>query len=325
MLYVFYASIILCFFTGLVLMLCVVLLKGGDSPERFVSLTSAEMVEKSLLNLGYKTFSLDIRDNFFLELAKITPKPDILFLATHGGMGENGCLQGLCEFLNIPYTHSGVMSSAICMHKPTTKAICSMAGIPTPFGCVVNSLGVGCCDDIPPPHVVKPVFGGSSLDVMLVDHIRNINNFPKGDFLVEEYIHGRELTAGVLGDQYLGPLEIVLPDSKFFDYDAKYKNSSTQYVKPNLPQDVLDRLHLYTIKAHNACGCEVLSRVDFRYNTQKNKLFLLEINTNPGLSKRSLIPIMAANAGICFDDLIAKIITLSLAKKPINSNVVASG
>lgn len=294
-----------------------VVLGGGNSPEREISFRSCEMVMKSMDRLGHKAILIDAVGSFVDKIRSLNPQPDLIFNGLHGDFGEDGCVQGLCELMNWKYTHSGVLASAICMHKPTAKQIFSSVGIPTPKWGFFNSHNKD-FNDIKMPLIVKPQSCGSSINVSLV---KSIEDLPANtdDYFFEEYISGKELTVGVLGDRVVGCWEIAFPEETHgvvFDYNAKYSDKETKYFVPqDIPKKTIDRLFEYAIKAHNACGCEVISRADFRYNPDTDEIFILELNTHPGLTQNSLIPTMCANNNISFDSLIQEIIDLSLCKK----------
>ncbi len=290
----------------------VAVLKGGLSAEREVSLTSGAAVEKALVALGHTVTAIDVTAHLAEDLHKV--KPDVVFNALHGRFGEDGCVQGVLEILKIPYTHSGVMASAIAMDKPMAKVVFASAGIRVARGITAHKDEVIGKDVMPRPYVVKPSNEGSSVGVKLV--FANDNFFftkeiwPYGEtVLVEQYIPGRELTCAILDDQPLGVTEITTK-SGFYDYDNKYTDGGSIHICPaQLPQKIYDEVMHMSLAAHWALGCRSLTRSDFRWDEQGDgKIYILETNTQPGMTPMSLSPEQAAHAGMDFNALVARIL-----------------
>lgn len=289
----------------------VAVLKGGWSTERAVSLVSGAKCAEALRAEGYRVSEVDVDDTIATVLTNL--KPDVVFNALHGRWGEDGCIQGLLELLRIPYTHSGVRASAAAMDKPMAKRLFHDAGIACPEGRVMHRLDVGGGHPMPLPYVVKPVTEGSSVGVYIV---REGDNAPPpqigaqdwtfGDLvLVERYIPGRELTVAVMGDRALAVTEIV-PETKFYDYQAKYAAGGSRHVVPaQISAQVYDHAMQVALSAHQVLGCRGVSRADFRYDDRAGPegLYLLEINTQPGMTPTSLLPEQAAHLGISFGAL----------------------
>ena len=290
----------------------VAVLKGGWSAERVVSLNSGAAVEEALLALGHKVTAIDVGPNVVEDLKNA--KPDVAFNALHGRFGEDGCMQGILELLKIPYTHSGVLASAVAMDKPMAQVVFAAAGIRSAQGKVVHKDELMGRDPMPRPYVVKPSNEGSSVGVKLVFENDNFfftkENWPYGEtVLVEKYIAGRELTVAVLDDVPLGVTEITTP-SGFYDYDNKYTAGGSTHMCPaSLPKDKYDEVMELAVRAHKALGCRSLSRSDFRYDEQGDgQFYILETNTQPGMTRLSLSPELAAYAGISFNELVARLI-----------------
>lgn len=290
----------------------VAVLKGGMSAEREVSLTSGAAVEKALLALGHKVTAIDVSANVVEDLQRA--KPDAAFNALHGRYGEDGCIQGLLEILKIPYTHSGVLASAVAMDKPMAKVVFEKAGLRVAKGIVAHKDELIGKDVMPRPYVVKPANEGSSVGVKLVFEKDNFfftkENWPYGEtVLVEQYIPGRELTAAVLDDVPLGVTEITIP-AGFYDYENKYTAGGSVHICPaQLPKEVYEQVQQMALTAHRALGCRSLTRSDFRWDEKGDgKIYILETNTQPGMTPMSLSPELAAYAGISFNELVAKIL-----------------
>lgn len=290
----------------------VAVLKGGMSAEREVSLTSGAAVEKALLALGHHVTAIDVSASVVEELQRA--KPDVAFNALHGRYGEDGCMQGILEILRIPYTHSGVLASAVAMDKPMAKIIFEKAGLRVAKGIVAHKDELMGRDVMPRPYVVKPANEGSSVGVKLVFEKDNFfftkESWPYGEtVLVEQYIPGRELTCAVLDDVPLGVTEITIP-SGFYDYENKYTAGGSVHICPaQLPQAIYDEVMQMALKAHKALGCRSLTRSDFRWDeTGDGKVYILETNTQPGMTPMSLSPELAAYVGIDFNQLVARIL-----------------
>lgn len=290
----------------------VAVLKGGMSAEREVSLTSGSAVEKALLALGHTVSAIDVSASVAEDLVRA--KPDVVFNALHGRYGEDGCIQGLLQLLKIPYTHSGVLASALAMDKPMAKVIFEKAGIRCAKGIVAKKEELMGRDVMPRPYVVKPANEGSSVGVKLVFEKDNFfftrENWPYGEtVLVEQYIPGRELTCAVLDDVPLGVTEITIPNG-FYDYENKYTAGGSVHICPaQLPQAIYDEVMAAALAAHRALGCRSLTRSDFRWDEAGDgKVYILETNTQPGMTPMSLSPELAAYAGIDFNQLVARIL-----------------
>ena len=291
----------------------IVVLVGGMSRERDISLETGNAVSIALDQLGYDARTLDVGSDLVEKLTKLKGNGEVgvVFNALHGRYGEDGCVQGLCELLKIPYTHSGVLSSALAMNKVVSKQLFRKAGIPVPEGDVRSVRDVFTEEVRVPPFVVKPIDEGSSLGVLVVkDKSQTILDQPfwKGhkEVLVEEYIPGRELTVAVLDERSLEVLEIK-PKQGFYDFESKYTPGRTEYLVPApLPIGVRKEVLHYAQLAHVTLGCSGVTRADFRYDESRRNegIKLLEINTQPGLTPTSLVPQIAAYAGLTFNALV---------------------
>jgi D-alanine-D-alanine ligase len=289
----------------------VAVLMGGWSAEREVSLRSGRACADALTRLAYRVTPIDAGRDVAAVLAAI--KPDVALNVLHGRPGEDGTLQGVLEVLGIPYSHSGVLASALAMHKVYAKALFRAAGIPVAEDLVASRIEAAQRHLMPPPYVVKPIAEGSSVGVFIVtaDHPHPPQELYRDDWpfgekvLVERYIPGKELTCAVLGDRPLDVIEIV-PATRFYDYEAKYAAGGSKHLLPAqiLPNDYQEVRRL-SLAAHGALGCRGVSRADFRYDDRgTGKLVCLEINTQPGMTETSLVPELAAYAGITFDELV---------------------
>ncbi|NBO19617.1 MAG: D-alanine--D-alanine ligase [Proteobacteria bacterium] len=291
----------------------VVVLKGGLSAEREVSLVSGAACAKALRELGYRVTELDAAGDIASELQKL--KPDVVFNALHGRYGEDGCVQGLLELLKIPYTHSGVLASAVAMDKPMAKRVFASVGLRCPKGMTVSREDMLKGDPMPRPYVAKPANEGSSVGVKIVQEGDNFyftaENWTYGDsVLVEEYIPGREITVAVLNGKALGVTEIR-PLDGFYDYENKYTDGKTEHLCPAPISEAQAKEAMdMAVAAHHVLGCRGLSRSDFRLDDTKggSRIFLLEVNTQPGMTPLSLSPELAAYAGISFNNLVQMLI-----------------
>lgn len=291
----------------------VVLLMGGRSAEREVSLVSGRECAAGLAEAGYKVTTVDVRDDLTVVLKALNPKPDLVFNALHGRYGEDGTIQGVLDWLAIPYTHSGVLASALAMDKTVAKRLFESAGLRCPAGQLVHRSAVQAGDVLARPYVVKPNNEGSSVGVTIVRQGDNALPFsgidwPFGDqVLVEPYIPGRELTVGVMGDRPLAVTELR-PRQGFYDYTAKYTEGRTEHLVPApLPPAVYEAALQSALTAHKVLGCRGVSRADFRYDDRKDNpsgLYLLEVNTQPGMTPLSLVPEQARYLGISFSELV---------------------
>ena len=291
----------------------VAVLMGGWSSEREISLVSGRAVARALEAEGLQVTAVDVDRNIAVTLAEL--KPDVAFNALHGTWGEDGCVQGILETLEIPYTHSGVMASAVCMDKEMTNRLCAQAGIRVPDGRVVKSETLFEGDPMPRPYVVKPVAEGSSVGVVIVTEETNagspISSTAEGpwthceELLVEQFIPGRELTVSVMGGRALAVTELR-PRSGFYDYDAKYTEGLTEHLLPApVEDDVAEAAKAAALKAHELLKCRGVTRSDFRFDDTKgvDGLYFLEINTQPGFTPLSLVPEQAAYTGMDFRSL----------------------
>lgn len=294
----------------------ITVLMGGMSAEREVSLDSGKACAKALTELGFDVTSLDAKDDFIEKLIK--NKPDRVFNALHGKFGEDGSIQGLLEHLKIPYTHSGILSSAIAMDKLTSKKIFKDAKINTPEYLVVKNLEDFRNSKIGYPCVVKPNDEGSSVGVYIFNQLKKSNEdtvislLKKYNFLIlEKYIPGREIQVAVMGSKALGAIEII-PTRSFYDYEAKYSSSAkTKHVIPvSMNESDYKKILDMALQAHNTLGCKGVTRSDFRYNEsdKDNKIYILEVNTQPGMTNLSLVPEIANYYGISFNELVEWII-----------------
>ncbi|MFT3733222.1 MAG: D-alanine--D-alanine ligase [Hyphomicrobium sp.] len=296
----------------------VAILKGGLSAEREVSLNSGAAVGEALLKEGYTVTEIDVDRDLATKLREL--EPEVCFNALHGKFGEDGCVQGVLELLGIPYTHSGVLASALAMHKERAKDIMKLAGVPVAEAKLVTRGEALERHVLPPPYVVKPVTEGSSVGVVIVapEAERPPNSIASGGSLdqvvmVERYIAGRELTCAVIGDFVTDIIEIVpLRGLAFYDYEAKYAPGGSKHELPaQLLPDVYHSVRSLTLKAHQALGCRGVSRADFRYDDTAGgtgELICLEVNTQPGMTGTSLVPELAGYAGWSFGDLVRWIV-----------------
>jgi D-alanine-D-alanine ligase len=296
----------------------IAVLKGGWSAEREVSLRSGAACGAALRDAGYRVTEIDVGRNIAQVLAEL--KPDACFNALHGRWGEDGSVQGILECLGIPYTHSGVLASALAMHKGRAKRIMAASGVPVAEDTIVDRDDAAFAHALPPPYVAKPIAEGSSVGVVIVPRgvprpPESIRTIPvaNGQIMVERYIAGRELTCGVIDGRATSIIEIV-PDKalEFYDYEAKYAPGGSKHILPaDLPPDVAARIQYHTLNAHNALGCRGVSRADFRYDDTPGgmgEIVCLEVNTQPGMTGTSLVPELAAHAGMSFAELATLIV-----------------
>jgi D-alanine-D-alanine ligase len=289
----------------------VAVLMGGWSAERDVSLRSGKACAAALGRLGYRVTPIDVTRDIAATLSAAAP--DIALNVLHGRPGEDGTLQGLLEILGIPYTHSGVLASALAMQKDYAKARFRAFDVPVAEDRVVSRFEAAKAHVMAPPYVVKPVAEGSSVGVFIVteQHPNPPQELFRDDWtfgemvMVERYIPGKELTCAVIGDRALDVIEIV-PATRFYDYEAKYAAGGSKHLLPApiLP-NVYQEVRRLALAAHSALGCRGVSRADFRYDEHgTGKLICLEVNTQPGMTETSLVPELAAYAGITFDGLV---------------------
>ncbi len=297
----------------------VAVLMGGWSAEREVSLNSGAACAQALEGEGYRVTCVDVDRNLAERLKEL--RPDVCFNALHGKWGEDGCVQGLLETLDIPYTHSGVLASALAMHKRRAKIVLEAAGVPVAEDRVVSRLVAAKAHVMPPPYVIKPVAEGSSVGVFVVreDHAHPPQELMAVEWalgeevMVERYIRGRELTCAVLGDKPLGVIEILPAEGlAFYDYSAKYAPGGSKHVLPaEISPNVYQLVQKLALTAHTALGCRGVSRADFRYDDEtegNGGVFCLEVNTQPGMTGTSLVPELAAHAGMSFGELVRWIV-----------------
>ena len=287
----------------------VVVLHGGTSDEREVSLRSGAAVVDALDASGLQVDAFDPRFGVQALARALAPPGTVVFNALHGGTGENGSVQGLLEVMGVPYTHSGVRASALAMDKPVSRDIFAAHGLEVARGRVVCRDELAAGDPLPRPYVVKPLAGGSSIGVVILQAgaARPVPAPGAGrePVLVEEYVPGRELTAAVRDQEPLSLLEIR-PHGGFYSYDSKYNSDRTRYVEPDdLPDDVRTAVLQAAVRAHALLGCRGVTRADFRLDdtTGGHRLVLLEVNTQPGLTRTSLVPKLARQAGVSFEEL----------------------
>ena len=292
----------------------VAVLMGGWSAEREVSLRSGKACADALeRGGGYKVTRVDVTRDIAATLKAL--KPDCALNVLHGRPGEDGTLQGMLEILGIPYSHSGVMASAVAMQKDIAKTVLKAAGVPVPGGLVAARADAAKKHLLPPPYVIKPVAEGSSVGVFIVreDHKHPPQELTRADWkfgdqvLVEPYIPGKELTCAVMGDQALGVIEIVAA-TKFYDYEAKYAPGGSKHLLPApVSSDIYEECRRLSLAAHRALGCRGVTRSDFRYDDSAagtTGLFCLEVNTQPGMTETSLVPELAQHAGTTFEELV---------------------
>lgn len=296
----------------------VAVLMGGWSSEREVSLSSGANCTKALRALGHEVVAIDVNRNLAALLHTLDEaKPDIVFNALHGRYGEDGCIQGVLDILELPYTHSGLLASALAMNKPMAKRLFEAAGLRCPDGRVVSREELSAGDPFPRPYVVKPINEGSSVGVQIVEGGDNEAPFEGGEWpygervLVEEYIPGREITVSAMEDRALGVTELRAREG-FYDYEAKYTEGKTEHLIPApVPDSIADEARKVAVKAHTVLGCRGVSRADFRYDDTgrgDGVLYLLEVNTQPGMTPLSLVPEQAAHAGYGFEELVGWIL-----------------
>jgi D-alanine-D-alanine ligase len=291
----------------------VAVLMGGWSAERDISLRSGKACADALERDGYRVTRVDVGRDIASVLR--TLKPDVAFNVLHGRPGEDGTLQGVLEILGIPYTHSGVLASALAMQKDVAKVVMQAAGVPVPAGKVVSRAEAAAGHPMPRPYVIKPIAEGSSVGVFIVteQHAHPPQELSRPDWafgdrlLVERYIPGKELTCAVMGDKPLDVIEIVAA-TRFYDYEAKYAPGGSKHLLPApISPIVYQEVRRLALKAHLALGCRGVTRADFRYDETAagtEGLVCLEVNTQPGMTETSLVPELAIHAGLTFDELV---------------------
>ncbi|CAN5711259.1 D-alanine--D-alanine ligase [soil metagenome] len=300
----------------------VAVLMGGWSAEREVSLMSGSGVADALESLGHRVTRIDMGRDVAAKLTEAAP--DIVFNALHGTPGEDGSVQGMLDLMGLKYTHSGLVTSVIAIDKQLTKQAMVPHGIPMPGGRIVKSESLFEGDPLPRPYVLKPVNEGSSVGVAIVTEEGNYGNpiargvsGPWGEFeelLAEPYIRGRELTTAVLGGAAMGVTELR-PKSGWYDYDAKYTDGMTEHICPaDVPDEIAEACKRIALDAHRLLGCKGASRSDFRWDDSQGieGLFLLEVNTQPGMTPLSLVPEQARHIGMSYAELVQKIVEEAL-------------
>jgi D-alanine-D-alanine ligase len=288
----------------------VAVLMGGLSSERSVSLVTGEACAKALESLGARVSRVDAGRDLAAVLTQL--EPDVCFNALHGVWGEDGCVQGVLETLGLPYTHSGVLASALAMDKQKSKSVLAAAGVAVPGGGLYNRFVAAKGHVMSPPYVVKPNAEGSSVGVFIVEASDNgppqeiaAAEWTYGEeVMVEPYVRGYELAVAVMDGKALAVTEIV-PKTEFYDYEAKYAEGGSEHVIPaRIPDSVRDRCMALAEKAHAALGCRGATRSDLRYDDINDILVLLEVNTQPGMTPTSLVPEQAAHVGVTFERLV---------------------
>ncbi len=293
----------------------VAVLMGGLSAERPVSLKTGEACASGLERAGYRVTQIDVGRDLVERLREV--KPDVAFNALHGPFGEDGSVQGILEFHEIPYTHSGVLASALAMNKDRAKAVLARAGVPVAEHVTVSRFEAAERHVMAPPYVVKPIAEGSSFGVVIVQ--AGANQPPRelaapgwayGDeVMAERYVAGRELTCGTFHETVWDVIDIVPRSESFYGYDAKYAVGGSEHILPaRLKLNIYQDIQKFTETAHRALGCRGVSRSDFRYDPEKDELVCLEVNTQPGMTETSLVPEMAAHAGMTFDALVSALV-----------------
>jgi D-alanine-D-alanine ligase len=288
----------------------VAVLHGGMSAEREVSLRSGQQVIIALTEAGFDVVPIEVTADLAALIAALTPAPDVVFNALHGRFGEDGSIQGVLDYLGIPYTHSGVRASALAIDKAAAKAVFAQAGLPVAPHRIIDINELADHHPLPPPYVVKPVNEGSSVGVSIVRPGDNRNaqivaEWCFGPAMVEQYVPGRELTVCVLEDRALVVTEI-LTDVEFYDYHAKYDPGASRHVLPaQLPPEITQQALDIALAAHRALGCRGATRADLRFDEANGRLILLEVNTQPGLTPTSLLPEQAGFIGMNFPQLCA--------------------
>ncbi|MDE2361960.1 MAG: D-alanine--D-alanine ligase [Hyphomicrobiales bacterium] len=292
----------------------VAVLMGGWAAERPVSLRSGEACAKALESVGYRVTKVDVGRDIAEVLTKL--KPDVAFNALHGTGGEDGTIQGVLETLRLPYTHSGVLASALAMQKDLAKTVMAAAGVPVPAGLVVSRFEAAKAHVLTPPYVLKPVAEGSSFGVFIVKEGRShppqelaAQEWRHGEMmLAEKFVDGRELTCAVMGERALGVTEIKPVSEAFYGYDAKYAKGGSIHVCPaQIKQNIYQQIQELAVVAHKSLGCRGVSRTDFRFDDRPGgtgELVALEVNTQPGMTETSLVPELAAHSGLTFGELV---------------------
>ncbi|SFD19529.1 D-alanine-D-alanine ligase [Bosea sp. CRIB-10] len=293
----------------------VAVLMGGWSVEREVSLSSGAACARALEGVGYRVTRVEVGRDVAQVLG--TLKPDVAFNALHGRFGEDGTIQGVLEILGVPYTHSGVLASSLAIRKDKAKMVVAAAGVPVAKGVTVSRFEAAKRHVLPPPYVIKPIDEGSSVGVVIVKKGREHPpqeiarpDWPCGEtMLAETFIAGRELTCAVMDGKSLGVTEIRAATGEFYDYDAKYAKGGSIHICPaQILPNLYRQIEECALTAHQAIGCRGVSRSDFRYDDESDTLVWLEVNTQPGMTETSLVPELAAHAGMNFGELVKWIV-----------------
>lgn len=293
----------------------VAVLMGGWSVEREVSLSSGAACARALEGVGYRVTRVEVDRDVAQVLGEL--KPDVAFNALHGRYGEDGTIQGVLEILGIPYTHSGVLASSLAIRKDKAKMVVAAAGVPVAKGVTVSRFEAAKRHVLPPPYVIKPIDEGSSVGVVIVKKGREHPpqeiarpDWPCGEtMLAETFIAGRELTCAVMDGKSLGVTEIRAATGEFYDYDAKYAKGGSIHICPaQILPNLYRQIEECALTAHQAIGCRGVSRSDFRYDDESDTLVWLEVNTQPGMTETSLVPELAAHAGMNFGELVKWIV-----------------
>lgn len=304
----------------------VAVLMGGWSAEREVSLESGRLVGVALRELGHEVVPVDVRCDLAHLMAALTPKPDVAFNALHGPGGEDGVIQGVLEMMGIPYTHSGVEASAIAMNKVLSRRVFEQGGISVPPWKVVLREGMDAAHPMTMPYVIKPINDGSSKGVYVIRSEANFKVFQKewafGEtILIEKFIDGREIQVGVVGNQAVGAIE-VRTQEPFYDYTAKYTPGKAEHLMPApLSSSAYEKALELGLKAHQLLGCRSVSRSDFMYDEAQDQFYLLELNTQPGMSPISLLPEIAAHGGMPFNQLISWMVDQAWCDNPRDNKI----
>ncbi len=291
----------------------IAVLMGGISAEREVSLDSGRQCAQALRDAGYDVREIDVTADIAALLEALTPRPDAVFNALHGRAGEDGNIQGLLNLLEIPYTHSGLLASALAMDKAVARTMFEKEGLAVARGRLASRAEILAGDVLPRPYVVKPNNEGSSVGIQI---IQDGDNGPDPDaidtdtLLVEEFIPGRELTVAVMGGPGEDPRPLTVtelrPTKGFYDYEAKYTDGVTEHLVPApIPADLGDKAMAWAARAHKALDCRGVTRTDFRYDDSRDALVILELNTQPGMTRLSLVPEQADHCGIAFPELVS--------------------
>jgi D-alanine-D-alanine ligase len=291
----------------------IAVLMGGTSAEREVSLESGRQCAGALRDAGYDVREIDVTADVEALIAALTPRPDVVFNALHGRAGEDGNIQGLLNLLAIPYTHSGLLASALAMDKAIARTMFEKQGMTIAKGRLASREEILAGDVLPRPYVVKPNNEGSSVGIQI---IHDGDNGPDPDaidadtLLVEEFIPGRELTVAVMGAAGEEPRALAVtelwPTKGFYDYEAKYTDGVTEHLVPApVSSELSDRAMAWAAQAHKALDCRGVTRADFRYDDTRDALVILELNTQPGMTRLSLVPEQASHCGIAFPELVS--------------------